>query len=79
MRHINGDGTRDSELVVEGRVEVFEALGATGVLIAEVGGVSLTALTSPDAHFDPGQRVALALDTERFLYFSPARGDNLLL
>ncbi len=68
---------RPGSYVVEARVEVFEALGATGVLMAETGGVALTALTSPDAHFDPGQRVSLALETERFLYFGPARGENL--
>lgn len=69
-----------SELpVVEGRVELFEALGAVGVLVADLAGLRLTALCSPERRFDPGQPVRLALDTASFLYFHPTTGDNLLL
>lgn len=71
------DGGETAGHIVEARVELFEALGATGVLIAETGGVSVTALTSPDAHFDPGQPVRLAMSTDRFLYFSPDEGRNM--
>ena len=63
--------------VVDARVELFEALGANGVLIAEAGGVALTALTTPDDHYDPGQPVRLAMATDRFLYFSPDEGRNM--
>jgi len=70
-------GGETSGHIVEARVELFEALGATGVLIAETGGVSVTALTSPDAHFDPGQPVRLSMSTDRFLYFSPDEGRNM--
>ena len=70
-------GASDGACVIDARVELFEALGATGVLIAESGGVALTALTSPDAHFDPGQPVRLSMATDRFLYFSPDEGRNM--
>ena len=50
----NGGSTRQID---NARVEAFEALGATGVLIAETGGVSLTVLTSPEENFEPGQPV----------------------
>jgi multiple sugar transport system ATP-binding protein len=72
MRAVSG-----AVFVADAKVEIFEALGATGVLIAEVGGVSLTALTSPDAHFEPGQPVRLALAVDQFMYFNPATGRNL--
>jgi multiple sugar transport system ATP-binding protein len=61
----------------EARVEAFEALGATGVLIAETGGVMLTVLTSPDDDFEPGQPVRLKLDVDQFLYFDAVHGRNL--
>ncbi len=70
-------GDTDGSWFVEAKVELFEALGVNGVLIAESGGVSLTALTSPDAHFDPGQPVRLGMATDQFLYFSPDEGHNL--
>jgi ABC-type sugar transport system ATPase subunit len=63
--------------IAEARVEAFEALGATGVLIAETGGVALTVLTSPEDDFEPGQPVRLALDVDQFLYFDAAQGRNL--
>ena len=63
--------------VHDARVEAFEALGATGVLIAETGGVALTVLTSPEEDFEPGQPVKLELDVDQFLYFDAARGRNL--
>ena len=63
--------------VPDARVEAFEALGATGVLIAETGGVALTVLTSPEEDFEPGQPVKLELDVDQFLYFDAARGRNL--
>jgi multiple sugar transport system ATP-binding protein len=74
LRVVNGSSTRQ---VAEARVEAFEALGATGVLIAETGGVALTVLTSPEDDFEPGQPVRLALDVDQFLYFDPAHGRNL--
>lgn len=70
-------GVTGTVFVADAKVEIFEALGATGVLIAQAGGVSLTALTSPDEHFDPGQPVKLALAIDQFMYFSPLTGRNL--
>jgi multiple sugar transport system ATP-binding protein len=70
-------GVSGTVFVADAKVELFEALGATGVLIADAGGLSLTALTSPDQHFDHGQPVKLALAVDRFLYFDPQDGRNL--
>jgi len=72
LRNISG-----AAFIADAEVEVFEALGATGVLVANVGGLSLTALTSPDEHFEPGQPVKLALAVDQFLYFDPEKGENL--
>jgi multiple sugar transport system ATP-binding protein len=70
-------GISGTVYVADAEVEIFEALGATGVLIANAGGVSLTALTSPDEHFEHGQPVKLALAVDQFLYFDPEKGGNL--
>jgi multiple sugar transport system ATP-binding protein len=70
-------GVSGTVFVADARVEVFEPLGATGVLVADAGGVSLTALTSPDRHFDRGQPVKIALAVDEFLYFDPEKGSNL--
>jgi multiple sugar transport system ATP-binding protein len=70
-------GISGTVYVADAKVELFEALGATGVLIADAGGLSLTALTSPDQHFDHGQSVKLALAVDQFLYFDPSSGRNL--
>jgi multiple sugar transport system ATP-binding protein len=64
---------------IDAKIEVFEALGSTGVLIAQAGRVSLTALTSPDENFEHGKAVKLGLDVGQFLYFDAASGRNLLL
>ncbi len=64
--------------VIEARVELFEALGATGVLVVEAGGVKLTALTSPDRTFERGESVGLAMESQAFLYFDPLSGRNLM-
>jgi len=65
--------------VIDGRVEIFEALGANGVLVADASGISLTALTSPERSFAHRQSVRLALATDSVLYFDPHDGGNLLL
>ena len=76
-QHIHVANGRSAGQVNDARVEAFEALGATGVLIAEIGGVSLTALTSPEADFEPGQPIRLELDVGQFLYFDAVHGRNL--
>ncbi len=65
--------------VIDGRVEIYEALGANGVLVADAGGVNLTALTSPERDFTHRQPVRLALQTDAVFYFHAESGDNLLL
>jgi multiple sugar transport system ATP-binding protein len=64
---------------LDAHVEIFEPLGSIGVLIAEAGEISLTALTSPDERFAHGARIKLGLDASQFLYFDAASGRNLLL
>ena len=64
---------------LEAKVKLFEPLGTNGVLIAEVGGQELTALTSPERHFDPGAPVPLKLDASALHYFDRVSGRNLSL
>jgi len=58
-------------------IDVFEPLGATGIMIANAGGVRLTALTNPEKHFEPGQTVTLAVDVDRLHFFDADSGVNL--
>ncbi len=74
---IDTAGISGTVFLVDAKVEIFEALGATGVLIADAGGTNLTASTSPNERFDPGQPVKLALALDQFLYFDPEKGRNL--
>jgi len=76
-QHVRVANGVTSGQIAEAKVEAFEALGASGVLIAEVGGVPLTVLTSPEDDYEPGQPIRLALDVDQFLYFDPAQGNNL--
>ena len=64
--------------IVDATVELYEPLGAIGVLLADAGGVPLTAITSPDRTFGYGERVRLRLQPETALYFDPASGENLV-
>ena len=64
--------------VFDARVELYEPLGSTGVLLADAHGVSLTALTPPERTFDYGSRVRMRLDPATVLYFDPASGANLV-
>ena len=68
-----GDGR-----IFDATVELYEPLGSTGVLLADAGGVPLTALTAPDRTFDYGERVRLRLRPETLLYFDPRNGANLV-
>ncbi len=72
-----GPGTGD-ERVFDATVELYEPLGSTGVLLADAGGVQLTAITSPDRTFGYGERVKLRLRPEKVLYFDPRSGANLV-
>ena len=64
--------------IFDATVELYEPLGSTGVLLADAGGVQLTALTAPDRTFDYGERVKLRLRPETVLYFDPRSGANLV-
>ncbi|MEO1192282.1 MAG: ABC transporter ATP-binding protein [Pseudomonadota bacterium] len=59
-------------------VDIFEALGSNGIMITKAGGVQITALTSPERHFDPGTEVTLAVETEALHLFDPESGRSLL-
>ena len=72
----NGEAAGHS--VLEARVILFEALGAAGVLQADINGTGLTALTTPDTPFDHGQPVRLKVTENNFLYFHPDTGASLL-
>lgn len=61
------------------RVDLFEALGATGILVADASGTGLTALTSPEAHYAHGAPIQLTVDAEKLIFFAPDDGRNLLL
>jgi len=77
-----GEGVREGDdalPVLSGRVDVHQQLGAQGVLTVDAGGVSLTALTAPEARFEPGAPVRLGLDTGPLHYFAPQSGHNLVL
>jgi multiple sugar transport system ATP-binding protein len=63
---------------IAAKVDIFEALGSTGVMIADAQGTRLTALTSPERHFKSGEPVTLSLDTEALHYFDPVTGRNLM-
>ena len=65
-------------VTVDAAVELYEPLGSTGVLLADAGGVPLTALTAPDRAFEYGARVRLHLDPAALLYFDPRSGANLV-
>ena len=71
-------GGAEGGRIFDATVELYEPLGSTGVLLADAGGVSLTALVAPDRTFDYGQRVKLRLRPETMLYFDPRSGANLV-
>ena len=71
-------GFRGGGRILDATVELYEPLGAAGVLLANAGGVPLTAITSPDRTFVYGERVRLRLRPETTLYFDPASGRNLV-
>ncbi len=74
----DGAVTGEDGTVLDARVELYEALGAKGVLLAELGPFRLNVLTAPEARFRSGEAVRLAFDRGAFLFFCPERGDNLI-
>lgn len=63
---------------LKGTVDIFEALGSTGIMIADVAGTRLTALTDPERPFRSGEAVSLGFDSAAVHYFDPQSGRNLL-
>ena len=59
--------------------DIYEALGATGVLLAQAGDQSITVITRPQEHFHSGDALEIAVDVDRVHYFDAETGDNLLL
>ncbi len=78
-QHLRPGDEMPDGIAIDGRVDIFEALGSTGVMIAEAGGVRLTALTRPERHFEPGEPVRLAFRPEGLHFFRPSDGQNLVL
>lgn len=64
---------------IEAVVEVFEALGSTGIMIAESGGVKLTAMTDPERHYGPGEPVTLTVADGALHFFDAETGRNLVV
>ena len=80
LRLISADDPAiDEAATLRGRVAIFEALGAHGVLVVDLGGFEITALTSLDVELDPGSEVTLEADPSRFLFFDAADGRSLLV
>ena len=77
----NGTPTLDKAAAptLSATVDLYEALGATGVLLTEVEGQPLTVITPPDARFTSGDPLTLRLSTDAFHYFDADTGQNLLL
>ncbi|MEO1686559.1 MAG: ABC transporter ATP-binding protein [Pseudomonadota bacterium] len=76
-QHLRPQDELSHGVPVAGAVDIFEALGSTGVMIAEVEGVKLTALTRPERHYEQGEPVTLGLDAEAVHWFDPVDGRNL--
>ncbi len=72
------DEQRGEALEMDAQVDIFEALGSNGIMITQAAGVQITALTDPERHFDPGETVRLAIDTEALHLFDAASGLSLL-
>lgn len=77
-QHIRPADELANGVTLDARVDIFEALGSTGIMIAEAGGVKLTALTHPERRFEHGAAVALSVEDAAFHYFDPATGRNLM-
>ncbi len=77
--HLLADGEATAgDAAFEARVEVFEALGASGVLMVRSGALALCLLTGLERAFAPGTPLRLGFAAERALLFSPASGANLV-
>ncbi len=78
IRVVDGDAAAGNLPVVDARVDLYEALGSRGVLLAELGGARLSVLTPVEKDFRSGEPVRLAFDPSTLLLFCPDRGTNLV-
>ncbi len=74
----DGEPVPDGHHETTGKAEMFEALGATGVLLFDIGEKKLTCLTEIDRDFAKDQPLRIAFDPKRFLYFCPETGGSLM-
>ncbi len=63
---------------IAANVDIFEPLGSMGIMIADTGGVRITALTHPEKHYGSGEQVTLAVEEDRLHYFDAETGRNLI-
>ena len=75
LKPITEQDADESTILAE--VEIYEPLGAVGIMIAQSGGVRVTALTNPDAHYSRGDVVKLSVQNDKFHYFDSESGLNL--
>jgi multiple sugar transport system ATP-binding protein len=77
-QHLRPFKERLEGIELKATVDIFEALGSTGIMIADVAGTRLTALTDPESLFRNGEAVSLSLDRAALHYFDPQSGRNLM-
>jgi ABC-type sugar transport system ATPase subunit len=68
----------DQEFEMEGQVEVFETLGAYGVMVAFLEGEKITLLAGSEDKFNSGDKIKIRMQPKSFYYFNSQNGDNLL-
>ncbi|MCY4197975.1 MAG: ABC transporter ATP-binding protein [Rhodobacteraceae bacterium] len=56
------DEAADGMELLSAEVDVYEPLGTNGIMMANLGSMSLTALTDPEKHYETGQKVQIAVD-----------------
>ena len=78
LEALDDDADAGDRQMLEGRAELYEALGSMGVLVVDVDGAKLTVITAPHANLEPGQPLRIALRTECVHYFDMQNGVSLL-
>ena len=79
LRVTHGDEElSDQEFEMEGQVEVFETLGAYGVMVAFLEGEKITLLAGSEDKFNSGDNIKIRMQPKSFYYFNSQNGDNLL-
>ncbi len=75
LQPVTADGPE--RLTLKAEVDIYEALGAMGIMLVQCEGIRLTAITDPEMTYHAGQEVTLALDLDRLFYFDAESGRNL--